>query len=483
MFTSVNMKKEYENVIEIINTAINNISNLQDALLLIITNLKIITQCDAIGIRLQKDDDYPYYTYDGFPKSFVIKENSLCVKDLNENRIKSEDNQSYLLECMCGAVITGNINPNSIEFTKHGSFYSNNTTLFINSKNKNEIKIKTRNLCNSVGYESIALIPIKSNSRVIGLIQLNDFRTNVFTMEMIRYLEMLGENIGLAIENFMLNDKIKESELIIKLNEQKAKIQEELLINLTHEFKTPLTVINSAIQTMELVCKNELSDKAKGFLNNIRKNSNRQLKLVNNILDITRLKAGQIKLNLQNIDIVNLTRSITESIKIYAEFKQIDIKFLSLIEKKVISLDDEKYERIILNLLSNAIKFTPEGKSIAVKLFQKIIKHRSFIYIKIIDTGIGIPKSKLDLVFERFGQVDNSLSRHAEGAGIGLSLIKMLVDLMGGKILLKSKEGIGSEFTIILPDETVKNLTNEEELLKNSDYRLIQATTIEFSDL
>ena len=260
-------------------------------------------------------------------------------------------------------------------------------------------------------------------------------------------------------------------------------MKDEFLSLISHEFKTPLTVINSAIQAMELICKNELSDKAKGFLNKIRQNSNRQLKLVNNLLDITRINAGHLKINKKDMDIVLLTKSITESITIFAEQKSIKLSFSSTLRKKVIGIDEEKYERILLNLLSNAIKFTPKGKSITVKVSQKIVKGKCKVCIQVKDKGVGIPNDKKELIFERFGQVDSSLTRQAEGTGIGLSLVKMLVELLGGEITLESKEGIGSTFTILLPIEKVKETPIEQMIEEITDNRLIQATAIEFSDI
>ena len=288
--------------------------------------------------------------------------------------------------------------------------------------------------------------------------------------------------------------KHEKAEVVIKkLNDELEKknyelnkvieMKDEFISLISHEFKTPLTVINSAIQAMEVICKKDLSDKAKGFLNKIKKNSNRQLKLVNNLLDITRLNAGHLKVNKKIFDIVVLSRSITESITIFAEQKNIKLSFSSTLGKKVIGIDDEKYERILLNLLSNAIKFTPVGKSITVKVFQKIFEGKCKVCIQVRDEGIGIPQDKQELIFERFGQVDNSLSRQAEGAGIGLHLVKMLVELLGGEITLESKERLGSTFTILLPIEKAKETPIEHMIKEISDNRLIQAMNIEFSDI
>jgi len=268
----------------------------------------------------------------------------------------------------------------------------------------------------------------------------------------------------------------------IEALKESIKIKDEFISLISHEFKTPITIIDTTIQVMELICKNELSDKAKGYLNKIRRNANRQLRLVNNLLDITRMETGHLKINMRNIDIIYLTKTITESILIFAQQKDIELTFLSTIKENIICIDDEKVERILLNLLSNAIKFTPEGRSITVRVSQKIIDGGNMICIQVKDKGIGIPEDKQNFIFERFGQVNSSLAREAEGTGIGLHLVKMLVQLMGGEITLKSKIGVGSTFTLLLPITKAK-ANPIVKMGDTDDMRLEQLTAIELSDI
>ena len=299
---------------------------------------------------------------------------------------------------------------------------------------------------------------------------------------------MSHRDISEAITNEMHIKNQQELLLIAEKEKNEAlkremEMKDEFLSLISHEFRTPLTVINSAIQVMELICKNELSDKAKGLLNKIRQNSNRQLKLVNNLLDITRMNAGHLKINKTNIDIVLFTRSITESIAIFAEQKCIKLSFFSPLKKIIMGVDDEKYERILLNLLSNAIKFTPENQSVTVRISRRMVQGKCMVGIQVRDKGVGIPDDKKELIFERFGQVDNSLTRQAEGTGIGLHLVKMFVEVMGGEITLESEVGKGSMFTILLPIEKAKEASIEQMPQDISNQRLIRAKAIEFSDI
>jgi PAS domain S-box-containing protein len=284
--------------------------------------------------------------------------------------------------------------------------------------------------------------------------------------------------IRLQQEQLLKAEKEKNEALIIAIE-----MKDEFLSIISHEFKTPLTVINSAIQTMELICKDELSAKGKDFLKKIKQNAFRQLRLVNNLLDITRANAGQIKIHKSSVNIVSYTKSIVDSVNIYALQKDLEIKFIATIKKKFMYLDEEKYERIILNLISNAIKFTPKGESIEVRLSMKERRKKSNICIEVIDTGVGIPKDKQSLIFERFGQVDSSLTRQAEGTGIGLSLVKKFVEAHWGEIKVESEVGRGSTFTILLPIFKECKKTEIIQLPEPHDNRLIQSAEIEFSDI
>lgn len=290
-------------------------------------------------------------------------------------------------------------------------------------------------------------------------------------------LEGIIEFVVLCVHD--ISEKVKYEQEKLEALENAMQMKDEFLSMISHELRTPLNVISTAIQAINSICQEELSDRAKKYIGMIRQNTFRQLRLVNNLLDITRANAGNIKINKKNIDIVFLTKSIIDSVYSYASNKKIVIIFKSLLKEKIIAIDDEKYERILLNLLSNAIKFTTEGKSIYVNLSS--IKGKVCIEVK--DNGIGIPTNKIDIIFERFGQVDNSLSRQAEGTGIGLHLVKKFVEALGGSISVNSKVGIGSAFLILLPDEKTVEIPEEKEMIDLLDNRLSENTNVEFSDI
>ena len=290
------------------------------------------------------------------------------------------------------------------------------------------------------------------------------------TLEEITEILLVGVDVTNEIE------KRKQIEDVLKL-------KDEFFYLMSHEFKTPLTVINAAVQSLENIYSSQIPFKARVLIGKIKQNAFRQLRLVNNLLDITKINAGQLKLKKRNIDIVFLARAITESVAIYAQQKDVEIVFATKLTQRVIGIDDEKFERILLNLLSNAIKYTPSGKKIAVELFAKLNKNKRMICIKVKDQGVGIPKEKQSLIFERFGQVDNTLTRQSEGSGIGLYLVKLMMNALGGEIFLESESGKGSVFTLMIPSKKAKKNIYEWEMQHISDSRIVQSIATEFSDI
>jgi signal transduction histidine kinase len=255
--------------------------------------------------------------------------------------------------------------------------------------------------------------------------------------------------------------------------------KDEFITLITHEFKTPINVIYSAIQLIEKIHIKNVSEPVKKLLGSMKRNTFRQIRLVNNILDITKLNSEEINLNLRKMDIVWITRFITQWVLDYAEQKDIDLDFESNVESRDLIIDNEVYERILLNLISNAIKFTPEGGTIIVSINEN--KEDQTVDISVKDSGIGIAKDKHELIFKPFGQAENNLSRQAEGSGMGLALVKKLVEILGGSIKLESELEQGSTFTVNLP---IGNDFKDKKSGNQVDGdKLMNAINVEFSDI
>jgi signal transduction histidine kinase len=217
-------------------------------------------------------------------------------------------------------------------------------------------------LCNKVQITEINSTPIfdKVNNIVSIITSHRDIT------QFIKNQQELKEN-----QEHLIKSEKEKNEIL----EASMKLKDEFLYLITHEFRTPITVVNSALQAIELMYKSEVTERVSKHLATIKQNTNRQLRLVNNLLDITKINSGHIKLNKSYFDIVYVTNAIINSVKLYANQKKVNLYFTSNITKKTVCLDEGKFERIMLNLMSNALKFTPQGKSINVMLSVK--KHKN----------------------------------------------------------------------------------------------------------
>jgi len=265
--------------------------------------------------------------------------------------------------------------------------------------------------------------------------------------------------------------------------EEHDRLKNQFFSNISHEFKTPLNIILGIVQLQNANHKNYVScmyyDKFINYNSIMKQNCYRLLRLINNLIDITKFDIGYIKLKLGNYNIVSVIEDITLSVVQFAKNKDIEIVFDSEIEEKIIAFDPEQMERVILNLLSNSIKFTKSGGNIYVDIYDDSDK----VIITVQDDGIGIPNNKIDKIFDRFDQVDGSLNRRNEGSGIGLSLVKALIEAHNGSIYVESEVGKGTIFRIELPIYTLSDEDSNNYSNVKTHEELVEKINIEFSDI
>lgn len=323
---------------------------------------------------------------------------------------------------------------------------------------------------------------IMTNSLVKPINKLKSFMEIASTGDLTVHSDIDSKDeIGILSNSF--NNMIAENKRLLEEVVQYDRLKTEFIANMSHELRTPLNIIFSTAQLFSLYMnKNEglqNPEKLNNYTHTIKQNCYRLLRLVNNLIDITKIDSGFMELNLKNENIVEITEEIALSTVGYIENMSRTIIFDTDTEEKIMAFDEEKLERILLNLISNATKFTRPGDTIKVTLQDK----HDHVIISVKDSGIGIPEDKLPQIFERFKQVDSSLSRSHEGSGIGLSLVKSLVEMHGGKIDVKSIHQKGTEFIITLPAKTITgndNHTPKMDLTRDSNIEKIQ---IEFSDI
>lgn len=256
-----------------------------------------------------------------------------------------------------------------------------------------------------------------------------------------------------------LNNKLDENEELYNKLIKIERYKNNYFVNLSHELRTPLNVILATVQLInEFNSKGKkiTKDKLAYYMDALKGNSDRLLRLINNIIDTSKIESGTYRLHITEVDIVYLVEEVALSMKNYIESKGIELIIDPEIEEKAIECDRGEIERCVVNLIGNAVKFTKEGGTIEVVIKDNI----DTVDIIVRDTGIGIDEKYHKAIFNRFGQAYNSITEEHGGSGLGLTLVNQLVKLHKGDIKLKSKLGEGSEFTITIPVK--QNIDNND---------------------
>ncbi|MBN7574455.1 MULTISPECIES: sensor histidine kinase [Clostridium] len=275
--------------------------------------------------------------------------------------------------------------------------------------------------------------------------------------------------------------KLSKDELIsklINLSESK-KNQEDFILNISHDLRSPLNIILSVLQCY----KDDYKDikkygKCQDHMDVIKRNSYKILKLVNNLIDTTKLEKNHYSIKRENLDVINLIEWNISSIDKYAKQKEISLVFDTNVEECIMAVDPEAIDRIIMNLISNAIKFSPKGSNIYINAWKSINQ----LTISVRDEGIGIPKEEQNTIFNRFVQSSRNKKSENSGSGIGLDLVRYLTQAHNGSIELKSEENAGCEFIIKLPIERLQDDENNRDKCLNIKSK-VEVLEVEFSDI
>jgi ligand-binding sensor domain-containing protein/signal transduction histidine kinase/DNA-binding response OmpR family regulator len=273
----------------------------------------------------------------------------------------------------------------------------------------------------------------------------------------------------LQIYSFRIHtiNRIRMEHLERQKSEELNQSKLQFFTNISHEFRTPLTLI---IGPLEKIIQEETNLKKKKQFNVMHRNANRLLRLINQLMDLGKTERGQMRLKIQNLDLVNFINEIVFSFEELSLQKSIVLKFVHD-EPQIMSwFDPESLDKILFNLLSNAYKYTPEKGNITIVL--KVISSSNMkdsVEIVVSDTGRGIEANELNNIFGRFYQASNSDSNLQKGSGIGLHLTQALIELHRGHILAESTLGQGTKFTILLPRD--KETYSKDEISENIDYK------------
>jgi PAS domain S-box-containing protein len=698
---------------------LNDSSSLKETINHILGAIKQETDFNAVGIRLRNEEDFPYFAHNGFSPDFLLTENTLTVRD-REGGICRDKNGNYCLECTCGLVISGQTDPTNPYFTPGGSFWTNNSLPLLHLTADQDPRLHPRNQCIHDGFLSVALIPIRANGEIVGLLQLNDRKKDRFTLEMIQFFESISASVGVAmmrkqaedvlrektaflsglldsipdviffknpegvylgcnpefvrlvgrpreeiightdydlfpkkvadsfrkhdwmirnglprhneewvdypdgnralldtlkgplqdaqgqvigllgvsrditerkraekliyeakesaeleaaklsamiggmdegvvfanadniiveindflcrfagksrqeilgqrIENlhvgpvrehilqliekfrsevdsqpFLLQRAIGETEVMLRtqpiyrdgkyegvllnvinvtalvatrrqLEETNRQLEgaieranqmalaaeianiakSEFLANMSHEIRTPM---NGIIGMTELAMDTELTTEQREYLAMVRTSADSLLRVINDILDFSKIEAGKMELDPINFNLQGMLSNLTKNLAFRTHQKGLELNcdIAPDVPDDLIG-DPGRLQQILLNLLGNAIKFTDRGEiCIKVKVENQCIE-KICLKFSISDTGIGIPTEKLDSIFSPFTQADGSTTRQYGGTGLGLTISRQLVELMGGTIRVESEVGKGSLFTLTVQMEIQRN--------------------------
>jgi len=296
-----------------------------------------------------------------------------------------------------------------------------------------------------------------------------------------------GISSGKVINFKDITEKLKVDELKgqVDLRQallEKAREYDELktnfFSNVTHELKDPLNIMLGVVQLLSNGQEQETSSTNNDeYTTMMKQNCYRLIKLANNLMDISKIDSGFIEPNLKNYNIIPIIEGITLSVGEFVKGKGISFMFDTNIQEKIIACDVYSIERLMLNLLSNAVKYTNSNGIIEVSVRDK----KDNIQIAVRDNGIGLTNEQLELIKNTLNSGDTSLRRNIEGIGMGLSLVKSILDNHNGELKINSKEGIGSEFIISIPYTLVEEY--EESTIYIPSETNLERINIEFSDI
>jgi len=286
-------------------------------------------------------------------------------------------------------------------------------------------------------------VPLHIMGQVIGVLDIQSNHLNAFTATDVFMMQSIADQAAIAVQNARL---LSDRQATIAKLQVVDRAKSQFITMMSHELRTPLHAINGFSELLLMGLSGDLLPQVQEDVQLIYNNGQHLLALINDVLDVSQIESGQLQLTPQPINVKELVTRVLETANMLIKDRSLQVLVDVPETLPIIQADPTRLHQVLLNLVSNAVKFTPQG---SIKIQVKHQDHE--IYFSVIDTGIGIANNKLQAIFEAFQQADMSDARRYGGTGLGLTISQKLVQLHGGKMSVKSQEGVGSQFTFTLP--------------------------------
>ena len=444
----------------------------EDALRVLLEEIKEVTGLEAVGFRLKVDADFPYYETLGFPVKFVERESELCERTAEGELIRDSNGDPFLV-CMCGSVLRGRTDPAQPFFTEGGSFWTNSITRLLAENTEEDRQGWTCNGCNRAGYESVALIPLTAGNETSGLLQLIDRRPDRLSRETVELFEELGSTIGLLYRRKVAEEALRRANegLETRVAERTSELERQRLLTtrtdrlrslgemaagIAHELNQPLGGIRGLAEHLLLGIKRgwgHSEEQTSEKLQRILEQADRMSHVIEHVRIFSR-DAG--KPETRPIDVNEVVESALELLEVQLRAHVIDVRRELDPVLPPVMANPFSLEEVVLNCLTNARDAIEERREegnapdspqrITLRTRREEHDGGEKVVLEVRDTGCGVPVDRRERIFDPFFTTKGP----DRGTGLGLSISRSIVEELGGEIRLRRTDDGETEVTISL---------------------------------
>jgi signal transduction histidine kinase len=293
------------------------------------------------------------------------------------------------------------------------------------------------------GFRALLAVPLLREEKIIGALVVRRREPGLFKQETVDFLQDFATQSALAIQNARLFREIEEKGRELEIA---SKHKSEFLANMSHELRTPLNAILGYTQLILDKIYGDVPEKIQDVLERLEKNGRHLLSLINDVLDLSKIEAGQLSLSLSEYSMEEVVQTVCNAVESLAAEKNLALKVVVAPDLASGKGDEQRISQVLLNLVGNAIKFTEEGE-----VRVDVTASNEAFLVSVSDTGPGLSEADHKRIFKEFHQADSSSTREKDGTGLGLSIAKRIIEMHGGRIWVDSSRGKGSTFRFTLP--------------------------------